>query len=72
MVEIISFSKRQKFTKQTAARSIKLAAKRKLTEIFIVGTDAEGNLFTAACPPDLGNVLVLMELAKKKLLSGEE
>jgi hypothetical protein len=57
--------------KQSAERILSLAKKSDLTEILIIGTDKEGKLFLAGFPPDPGNALWLMEVAKKKLLSGD-
>lgn len=38
------------------------------TDVLVIGFGADGLLFVQASPPDPGNAMWLMELAKKQLL----
>lgn len=74
MADIVPIAKHRDYerqTKQSAAGVLRTARARNPTEVLVIGIDAAGDLFASASPPDPGNALWLMELAKLKLLAGD-
>lgn len=57
-------------TKRSVAGVLRDARTRNPTEVLVIGTDDAGNLFVTSSPPDPGNALWLMELAKLRLTRG--
>jgi hypothetical protein len=54
------------------AEKILRGAADKLDDVVIIGWDKQGKLYFASSEPDGGDVLWLLETAKKALLEGEE
>jgi len=54
--------------KRTAAGVLRDCRASNPKEILVIGIGADDELFVQGSPPDPGNALWLMEMAKKKLL----
>jgi hypothetical protein len=54
--------------RQSAAAVLRDCRARHPTDVLVMGYDAEGRFFVQGAPPDPGQALWLMELAKKMLL----
>lgn len=48
------------------------ALDRNVTDVVVIGYDSEGGFYFASSDPDGGNVLWLLELAKRKLFKGAD
>jgi hypothetical protein len=55
-------------TKRSAAGLLREVRALGPTDVLVMGYGADGNFFVQGSPPDPGNALWLMELAKRRLL----
>lgn len=58
----------QRRAKLSAAIVLRECRAKGASEMLVIGVDRDGQLFVNGSPPDPGNALWLMEMAKKKLL----
>lgn len=61
----------ERHTKRLAAGVLRDVRAMNPTEILVIGHAADGSLIVQGYPPDPGNALWLIELAKKRLLGLE-
>lgn len=71
MADIVPINGHREYERQTkrnAAGVLRDARACKPSEVLVIGTDADGQLFVSGSPPDPGNAMWLMERAKLRLL----
>lgn len=71
MADIIPIKKHREYVRETkrhAAGVLRDVRAMNPTEILVIGTHPNGDYFVQGSPPDLGNALILMEMAKKLLM----
>lgn len=70
MADIVPIKRHKAFVREqkaTIARTLRQAKDIGFTEIFIIGFDRDGEIRVQGHPPDPGNAMYLMEMAKQKL-----
>lgn len=73
MGDIVPIQKHREFvrhTKRSAAGVLRDCRAKHPTDVLVMGYDGDGRFFVQGSPPDPGNALWLMELARKKLVDG--
>jgi len=70
MVKVLEFTGPSRLD-LPASKVLRRAAENDLSDVIVIGRTAEGHLYFHASQADGADVLWLMELTKKHLLSGE-
>lgn len=73
MAEIVPIKRHKAFYRDRRAsigRTLRQAKDMGLTEILVIGVDADGDVQVQGYPPDPGNAFWLMAMAGKKLTGG--
>lgn len=68
VVPIKDYRGYERKVRQSAAGVLRDCRSRHPTDVLVMGYDAAGQFFVQGAPPDPGQALWLMELAKKTLL----